>query len=115
MTLYERKVGSERQFSDTDKIAYTNLARMIGCDPIALLRAANESGVQRHDEFRSSTTIRRFAVEDFPRIVRGFTKSKDTAGEPYHPWAKVDTTRDFQIQGPSGATLIFQYPPKRSE
>lgn len=112
MTLLERKDGRERQFDDNDKIPYTRLARMIGCDPLALLRAANESGVKRHHEFRSSTVIRRFAVEDFPRIVRGFTISKNTAGELYHPWAMVDTTQDFQIQGPSGATLVFQYPPK---
>lgn len=53
-------------------------------------------------------------MEDFPKIVSamGQLRMGGYGDFHYHPWARVDTTRDFEITVPSGATLVYKYEKK---
>lgn len=115
MTLIERRAGEEdKVYQDSDWLPRARWNKLIGVSVISGIShggARVKKGPPRHKYQQEQVLI---PVEDFPKIVSamGQLRMGGYGDFHYHPWARVDTTRDFEITVPSGATLVYKYEKK---
>lgn len=101
-------------YQDSDLLPRSQWASIIGCSQTAVHSASIRGRVRIQTKGRSPHKhgARLTPIADAPQIVDGFAKAKPYSNDkPTYPWAiGVDTTHDFEVQIPSGAKLIYEYP-----
>ena len=106
MTLIERRDNIQKVYRDEDRLSRKEWRELLGITTVGDIIFSY--GIEARRSTRGNKSIVATPISEFPKIIAGFSDRrprKDTI------WALgIDTTQNFQVDAPSGATLIYEYP-----